>query len=70
MNKNDTCEHGVDEKGMDCGRITLSSWVISLAKVRKSSLDKISTFVVNRWTKGMKQACYERSTQSEQYFHC
>lgn len=38
-----------------------SSWVISLAKVGKSSLDKTSTFVVNRWTKGMQQRLVMRS---------
>lgn len=42
-------------RGWIVEELPLSSWVISLAKVRKSSLDKTSTFVVNRWTKGMKQ---------------
>lgn len=34
MNKNDTCEQGVDEKGMDCERITIIKLGNFLGKVK------------------------------------
>ena len=71
MNTNDICEHGVDEKGMDCGRITIIKLGNFLGKSKKIFLGQDFHICGEQMDQGHEtEASYERSTQSEQYFHC
>lgn len=71
MNKNDTCEQGVDEKGMDCGRITIIKLGNFLGKSKKIFLGQDFHICGEQMDQGhATEACHEKSTQSEQYFHC
>ena len=56
---------------MDCGRITTIKLGNFLGKSKKIFLGQDFHICGEQMDQGHEtEACYERSTQSEQYFHC